>query len=351
MATTPIPEDFGQIDATSPVPTGPSPGVQVIKTLRGIRRAIAEKHEALGGEPGEPKVASDVEGLISIRGGFFREFKHGTIFFHSAVGKAFYVGRASQRYNQLGGPNGFLGWPVSDALPDRLDPGAGVTKFQNGAIYWWPDVDPIEMRPVVLRYVGFHCFGETDEFSGSDEPYFTFGVVPMRTDQGPPDPPQTRIYTDVDGGESRTDNIELYHGLPFGLVLLITFSEHDEGNPEEYKEQVQAVVDRVLDRVAEALTTVPVIGLPLGFIGAFGLALASPSITDAVNKLLGTDDEHFPPAQLTITGKDMMRLTRADLQIFDGGIQAHLESPLLSGDGGSYKVYFTIETAEPERPE
>jgi hypothetical protein len=89
---TPIPDDFSRIDPTSPVRTRPSPGVQVIKTRRHVLRAIAEKHETLGGAPGEPKVA-----------------------------KVFYVGRASQKYNQLGGPNGFLGWPVSDALPDRLE--------------------------------------------------------------------------------------------------------------------------------------------------------------------------------------------------------------------------------------
>lgn len=179
-------------------------------------------------------------------------------------------------------------------MKTAIDPGAGVTTFQNGAIYWWPDLDPVEMRPVVLRYVGFHCFGETDDFSGADEPYFTFGVVPMRTDQGPPDPPQTRIYTDVDGSESRNDNIELYRGLPLGVVLLITFSEHDEGDPEKYKDEVQAVVDRVVDRVAEALTAIPAIGMPLGAIGAIGLALASPSISEQCQTALGKDSCGLP---------------------------------------------------------
>ena len=37
----------------------------------------------------------------------------------------------------------------------------------------------------------------------------------------------------------------------------------------------------------------------------------------------------------------MLRLTRVGQQDFHG-VQAHLESPLISGDGGSYKAYFDI---------
>jgi hypothetical protein len=229
---------------------------------------------------------------------------------------------------------------MSDDIPDPAEPGSGVTRFQNGAIYWWPDIGSIEMRPVSLRYLGIHCFGETNELSASDEPYVTFGVVPMVTKLGRT--LQTRIYEGVDAGESCSDDLELYRGLPFGIALSITLAEHDEGDPNKYKEEVSNVVDKVCDRVAEALTAVPVVGTALGVIGGIALALASPSISNAVNAILGTDDDQIAAVTMTITPKDMMRLTRAARQNFEG-IMAHLESPLLSGEGASYKMYFVVE--------
>ena len=56
-----------------------------------------------------------------------------------------------------------------------------------------------KMQEVSLRYVGFHCFGETDESSASDEPYFTFGVVPTLV--ALKKTKQTDVYTDVDARE------------------------------------------------------------------------------------------------------------------------------------------------------
>jgi hypothetical protein len=184
-------------------------------------QAIERKFNALGGLAGAPLFLGP-QGLIDIAGGFFRDFAHGRIFFNRAIGEeALYVGRARQRYDQLGGPASFLGWPMSDDILDPAEPGSGVTRFQNGAIYWWPDIGSIEMRPVSLRYLGLHCFGETNELSASDEPYVTFGVVPMVTKLGRT--LQTRIYEGVDAGESRGDDLELYRvchsGSRFRLPL------------------------------------------------------------------------------------------------------------------------------------
>ena len=86
-----------------------------------------------------------------------------------------------------------------------------------------------------MRYVGFHCFGETSEWSDSDEIYFTFGVLPYLIDKK--NTKQTGTYLGVDSGESRSSGfepVELYRGLPFGTAILITLSEHDSGDPNEY---------------------------------------------------------------------------------------------------------------------
>jgi hypothetical protein len=198
------------------------------------------------------------------------------------------------------------------------------------------------MREVAVRYLGFHCFGETDEFSGSDEPYFTFGVVPTDARRG--GAPQTRVYEDVDAGNTRADLIELYHGLPLGAAISVTLSEHDEGNPEEYRENVGRAVERSSDRVIEGLAHIPIFGVPLAVLGEVAAIVALPAITDAVNDLLGTGDDIIGTVGLVLSPEDMVRLSRSGRQDFFG-IKAHLETPLISGDGSSYKAYFDVVEA------
>ena len=70
---------------------------------------------------------------------------------------------------------GALGYPISDEMD--FAEGGRVSIFQNGSIYWWPDTGPILLKEVIVNYTGFICFGETDEFSDSDEPYVIFGVI------------------------------------------------------------------------------------------------------------------------------------------------------------------------------
>jgi hypothetical protein len=302
--------------------------------------AIERKRVALGGSAGEPLIPGP-EGLIEISSGFVRHFANGAIYFNRAIGEeAFYVSRAWQRYDQLGGPNSFLGWPISDDLPDPEEPGSGFNRFQNGAIFWWPDIGAIEMRPVSLRYVGLHCFGETDEFSASDEPYVIFGVAPVITEEQKT--VRTRIYEGVDSGESRDDNHELYRGLPFGAVISITVSEHDQGDPERSHGLVEFGVQETSGKIVEGLQEVPAIGLFLSLVAKVVLFVAEPAITAFVHDVLGSEDDVLGTAVLALTPKEMMRLTRVAPQNIDG-LTAHIASPLISGGGASYKAYFTIE--------
>lgn len=37
-----------------------------------------------------------------------------------------------------------------------------ASKFQHGAIYWWPDTGTIAINDVIVHYTGWYCFGETD---------------------------------------------------------------------------------------------------------------------------------------------------------------------------------------------
>ncbi len=302
---------------------------------------INDKWNRLGGLPGASVTASGPLGLVASPGGHFRPYVNGAIY-RGRPG-VFYVNeRANQVYSSDGGPGGSLGWPTSDDVPDPAEPGAGVTRFEKGAIYWWPDAGAFIMREIVLRYVGFHCFGETDEPSASDEPYFTFGVVPAITDLRSAVP--TRIYEDVNAGESRAEVLELYQGLPFGVVLSTTLAEHDHGDPNKFRENVKGGVEKSSEKIDEAISKGSAAGAVIGPIVGILLAIAAPTLTDLINGLLGTEDDFIGTVTMVITPKQLMQLTDSPLRDFHG-IMAHLESPLISGEGSSYKAYFDIQRA------
>jgi hypothetical protein len=303
---------------------------------------IKAKFDSLGGSPGDPLVPGR-EGLIDVPGGTRRDYSRGSIYRRTGDQSqpAFFVDLSTnQRYDQLGGPGGFLGFPVSDFEPDPDDLSSGVTKFESGAIYFFPDVGAFEMRDIALRFVGFHCFGETDEFSAADEPFLTFGVVPTVTEQS--QTLQTRIFEDVDSGESRGTLIELYRGLPFGAAISVTLAEHDQGDPNKYREIVKKGVDKGSEATVAVIAEIPVVGTFLSVVAGVVLEVTKPAITDALNELVGTADDHIGTVVMPVTPKDMLTLTRAERRDFEG-IQAHLESPLIAGDGSSYKAYFDIE--------
>ncbi|HEX7425795.1 MAG TPA: hypothetical protein VF328_02055 [Mycobacterium sp.] len=126
-----------------------------------------------GGAPGDR-----IGDLTEIRDGFFRQYVNGRIYFRSGLTACHVLGAIGDRYSLYGGPGGWLGWPTSDELP--FDGGA-VSRFQNGAIYWWPDTGPIPLGDVIVRYTGLACFGETmvtEALSSSDEPYVIFCTTP-----------------------------------------------------------------------------------------------------------------------------------------------------------------------------
>jgi hypothetical protein len=315
-------------------------GGPILAEIGAADEAINNKWEALGRSPGEP-LPPGHEGLIGITGGWLRHYARGTIYLRTGSEPFFLNPATNQRYDQLGGPRSFLGWPVSDFLPDPEQAESGVTRFENGAIYFWPDVGAIEMQEISLRYVGLHCFGETDEWSGSDEPFVTFGVVPTLIDQRKA---LQRVYQGVDAGESRGDLVELYRGLPFGVAISVTVGEHDQGDPDKYRAIVERAVDKASEKVVEAIAEIPAVGAYLAVVATLVLLVAEPAIADAANELLGTGEDVIGTVRLALTPKDMMRLTRVERQDFHG-IQAHLESPLISDNEASYKAYFDVEVA------
>lgn len=60
-----------------------------------------------------------------------------------------------------------------------------------------------------------------------------------------------------------------------------------------------------------------------------------------MTELLGTEDDHIGTVDVILSIKDLLRLTREAPHEVEGTL-AHIESPLISGDGADYKAYFEV---------
>lgn len=335
---------------SSPVISKPLPGPQpIISPLDGPPQIPINMHwKELNGAPGNP--VSAVEPLAN---GHRIRYEHGAIYLKTKGKPAWVYGAIGERYDAMGGVNSWLGFPLTDEQP--FDDNGRVSVFEKGCIYWWPDVGAIEMNEVLVQYAGLHCFGETNDqpvdfiFGGSnsDEPYVILGIV------SPPNYSNTvtsQIYNGVDAGESNPDSIDLYKGSPYGLIISGTLMEHDEGDPDKYKDEVQQAVAKGADVIDVGIGYIPVIGPPLAQVAKPFLDKAVPAVAAAVNNLLGTGDDQISPIMIQLSAKDMIVCAGQNPPKMDDGplglgLVINLQSPLLSGDGGSYKVGFRLVRA------
>jgi hypothetical protein len=362
-----------------------------ISVLATAKVAIDKKAAAIGAELGAP--VSGVE--FGAGDGYKRRYKNGVIYFLPPAGPCWVHGAILAEYVAHGEEAGFLGYPTTDerATPDNtgryvhfergsiywsystgahevhgairdkwasvgwerswlgfptfgemaFDDGGRVSQFQNGSVYWWPDTGAIDMGKITVHYKGLYCFGETDEASASDEPYVLFGSVgvPTSTESTPGTNLRTQIYDDVDSGDCRPDDIELYRGDPLGILVGFALFEHDEGDPDKYLGLIKDGVDLAGKGVSAACGTI------------FGPAAAQtcqsiwsdlgPTIVGAINDLVNTEDNLIATSSVQIAPKDLIRLARTATTNF-WGIAYHVESQLLSDGDASYKVYFEIVT-------
>jgi hypothetical protein len=317
-----------------PIPGDAEEAMLHAAKVRKAEEEITRTWTSLNGVPG-----ARIGDLMEIGIGFYRQYVNGRIYYNYHYSNALYVyGAIGEKYTQLGGPDSWLGWPTSGEEPFPQD--GRVTMFGNGAIYWWLDTGAIELGNISLQYKGLYCFGETDEWSGSDEPYVVFGVVPTLPAQ--PSSVRTRVYDErggVDRGNARPDYIELHRGLPYGALLGLVLCENDEGDPNAYLEQVK-------QGVALAGTAVTAGCGAVGGPAAAGICAAiwggvGPEIVEFVNDTLGTGDDIIEKWDWYVTAKEMVTMARTPPRSF-WGIDHHLESKLLSDGEASYKVYLGI---------
>jgi hypothetical protein len=309
-------------------------------------KKFKSRAEELAHVVGEP-LNTDLpfEGVESVTGGFRRHYSNGTFYMRGSNGTPFWLDRpTAHRYDLRGNTDSFLGFPVADLAVDPDDPTTGLTQFEHGAIYFFRDLGTIDIQHIALTFEGFHCFGETNESSAHDEPYFIFGVLPVNVERR--SVVMTRVHTFIDAGQSVLDRMELYRGAPLGVEFSVSLFEHDHSNPEHFKEQVNGAVDKAAEKLIEGLAGVSVVGPALAVIAQIAFIIGGPELKREITHLLGTEDDHIATVNISLPTKELLRLSQQEPTSFEG-ITAHIETPLLSGDGGSYKAYFKVTAVSP----
>lgn len=259
--------------------------------------------------------------------------------YESSAGAYVIYGDIRQCWLDRGGVYSDLGYPTSDEM-DFAD-GGRTNSFVNGDIYWWGDTGAIPIRSVVVRYTGFHCFGETDwdQGSNSDEPYFIMTLAsPFGTAVH-----STQVYENVDAGDQRIDPFEIYRGKPFGLTLSVVTMEHDDGRPGAIRDNVGS-----LAKTAYELAKGGAGGASNPALGSKGLLdlwlnYFLPAVGGLVDVVLNMGDDLIGTSTIDLSARNMVLLAARTTAGSYGLIPYKVESGLMSGQGASYKAYFTVE--------
>ncbi|MFP3887421.1 hypothetical protein U8V97_18460 [Priestia filamentosa] len=325
-----------------PMPGGPSPS-EIVGAVPEIaaKTTIESKWNSLNRAPGIP-----ISNLEKIGTGYRIRYQNGTIYTKTTRGPAFWIyGEIEKRWGALQGVQSWLGFPTTDILPIKYDNGY-VMSFEKGEIYFWPETGPIEIDQVVLTYKGIHCFGTTSG-PGSDEVYATISVVaPTGMVDDPVDVSTalTRLYEDVDRGVSVPDHIELYRGKPYGLNITFILIERDEGDPNAYYQNIHATVSAA---AAAGTAAIGAFTTPAGaaVAGPVLQALVTP-VSKGINSLLDLGDDIIGQQTIVLSIKEIVLLAaQTGESVLNNQIRFKIETPLLTGEGSSYKGYFSLSRA------
>lgn len=310
-----------------------------LKSVLEIHGDIYQKWLKLGGKSwGIP----DTDELPCWDGtGRYNHFNNGgaTIMWSPQTGANGIWGDIRRKWTELGWERSYLGYPTSDEVdfPD----GGRVNSFQNGGIYWWPDTGAMDLNDVVIHYTGLVCIKETGESSGADEPYVLMAVASPFAAYGL----RSQTYSGVDSNTSRPDLLEVYKGKPNGLIINVTLMENDEGDPEKYRKQITAAVQKAHEIGTAALVFIPIVGAGIAAVLGPLIQKFVPAIGKAINDLFGFGDDEIGRQSIVLTGKDLIILATRVANSNYKNVGFKFSTNNLRGQNANYKVYFGIVPA------
>lgn len=296
-----------------------------------------DKHAQLGGAPGARLDDGPPEPHAT---GSRLRYQNGTIYLRADGQCAWVYGAIGARYDELGAGTSWLGMPVSDE--EQFSDGGRANRFENGAIYWWADTGAIDLNHVVVHYTGLYAFAETDSDrvgTYADEPYVAIGVL---TPSVTVPAVRTKVYDEVDAGDARPDVIELYRGLPEGIVISVLLMESDEGDPDKYRSAVTEGVAQGSKALIELIKSWKGYGQFLAPVAEELLKVIGPDIVEAVNAVIGSGDDVLGNTVVTLSAKQMVVLAARTPNQDHWGIGWKAETTQMTGQGSAYKVYFGL---------
>ncbi|WP_157987978.1 LGFP repeat-containing protein [Jiangella endophytica] len=292
-------------------------------------KKLGELGSFLGRPLAGTKRVSDGRGKVT-------EFENGTMYSTEDTGAHEVHGKIGAKWKELGGPTGDLGYPTSNEQFERADRGK-VNTFEHGDIYLWDDIGVQVVRSIQVRYRGQNCFAESDELSAQDETYIVATAV------GPNRDATVSVRSpviDVDAGGSFPDAMVVYQGPPAGIgALTVTMAEHDSGNPDEYRGQIEAGVRLAMNGLAAAVAATGV-GLTVSGIALALANVGAGPIANAINDAIDSGDDTIGTAVFPLAPKALIGLAQAPRQR-ERDVEFHLATPLLTGEG-AYKAYFDV---------
>ncbi|GAB7189438.1 hypothetical protein NUM3379_01440 [Kineococcus sp. NUM-3379] len=98
-----------------------------------VRGAIGERWAQLGREGSW--LGFPTSGELGLRGGAFERFQGGSVYFSGATGAQAVRGLIREKWGSVGWEAGYLGYPTTTEAPVR---GGAFTHFQGGSVYWSP---------------------------------------------------------------------------------------------------------------------------------------------------------------------------------------------------------------------
>ncbi|MFI1966352.1 lamin tail domain-containing protein [Streptomyces pathocidini] len=317
------------------------------KSIHEVPAPIYGKYDDLGGAKA---LGMPLTGKKRVPGStaFFNDFRDGSIYFHEEFGVHFMGTAIRDKWRERGGATGPFGLPVDD---ERVEQGTDLryVDFDDGSV-WQTENGVRAMQGIRIDCVGFHCFGEDSSFDegASDEVYFTVEASPLQRPSRPENHfndstwftvlPTNRVaYENVDAGETITEQQAVFWTRPTPFTLNVVGFEHDFGDPNALRAEIQGVVASI------------------GLVGAVAFPAASAvflnpviqqTVASAVNALLDTDDDVIQAGHWSVGTR------RALLDLIDGpaqeefGLQHHQRIMLDDEGDPQEQIYFRLSVTE-----
>jgi hypothetical protein len=201
---------------------------------------------------------------------------------------------------------------------------------------------PDAARKYRIEFAGIYCQKETswDQASAHDEPYVLFTITQRFRE---PWSHRSSVYENLPGGADGIDSGDDFRELPplltlFGqaghepaeeTAIVATVMEHDFGNPDEYKEEIELLV-----RAAQAYAASQGVPIP---------DAVANLVVEGINDLLDTDDDLIGVNTAVLGPEAFPAYATTPLTHFKQQLHYHFFTYHTDGDAKYYAMYRVIE--------